>query len=195
MAAAVVAGLQAAAPPPPRTTLVLTAARDLPAGSRIAADDLVGVEFRPESTPRGTVERTEAVGRLLASPLRAGEPVTDVRLVAPSLLDGYPGRVAVPVRLPDAAVVDLLEVGDTIDVLVASSGSTTGSGADLGADPGTGGTAARVITDTPVIAIPTPDQAQSGLPGRLIVVAATPSEGQRVADAAAQGYLTVTISR
>ena len=80
-----------------------------------------------------------AVGRTLAAPLRRGEPVTDVRLVGPELTDGTPGLTAVPVRLPDAAMVALLEVGDLIDLIATDP---QGSGATV------------VAAGVPVLAIP-----------------------------------------
>ena len=78
-AVAVAAGLHAAAAPPPPSVRVLTAARDLPAGAVLSAADLAEREFAPDSVPAGLAD--DAVGRTLASPLRGGEPVTDVRLV------------------------------------------------------------------------------------------------------------------
>ena len=56
---------------------------------------------------------------MLAGPVRAGEPLTDVRLVGASLAAAYPGAVAVPVRLPDAGMAALLRVGDRIDLVAA----------------------------------------------------------------------------
>jgi hypothetical protein len=50
-------------------------------------------------------------GRTLAGPVRAGEPVTDVRLVSPSLAAGYPGRVLVPVRIADADQIGRIVFG------------------------------------------------------------------------------------
>ena len=94
------------------------AARDLPAGQVLGAADLVAVGFAPGSAPAGAVDVETTTGRTLAAPLRAGEPVTDVRLVGPGLTDGYPGLAAVPVRLPDAGMADLLQAGDRIDLVV-----------------------------------------------------------------------------
>ena len=79
-------------------------------------------------------------GRPLAGPVRAGEPLTDVRLLGPALLDALPGdaeeRVAVPVRLADAGVTQLLAVGDRVDVLAArvplEEGGAGGAGGHAG---------------------------------------------------------------
>ena len=168
---AVLAGLQATSPAPPPTVTVLTAARDLPAGTVLRAEDLAAVELRP------------AVGRTLAAPLRRGEPVTDVRLVGPSLLRGYPGLVAVPVRIPDPATVALLRVGDRVDLMVTE----------------TDGSAARLLAgDVPVLALPD-DPEGSAAPtvasGRLVVLGTSPALAGPVTAAAVRGCLSTVLSR
>lgn len=175
-AVAVAAGLQAAAAPPAPTVPVVVAARDLPAGMVLSEADLRAVGYPPGSVPQGLTG--DAVGRTLASPLRAGEPVTDVRLVGPALTDGYPGLVGVPVRLPDAGMAGLLRVGDRVDL--------------VSADPQDGG-ASVVASGVPVLALPAPSQAgdPAGLPGRLVVIGAEPSDVERIADASVRTFLTV----
>lgn len=177
---AVATGIQSvAAPPPPRVPL-LVAARDLPAGIVLASDDLTEVALSPDVVPDAVA--AAPVGRVLAAPLRRGEAVTDVRLVGPGLVEGYPDVTAVPVRLPDPAMVDLLRVGDRVD-LVAT-------------DP-QGGGASVVATDVPVLAIPraSPGADGSGLPGRLVVVGADEAEVTRIADAAVRCFLTFAFAR
>jgi len=163
--------------PAPATVPVLVAARDLPAGAELADDDLVTVRFAPGSEPAGIVD--DPTGQVLAGPLRAGEPVTDARLVGPHLTTGRPGLVAVPVRLPDPGMVALLDVGDHVDLLAT--------------DPQDGG-AEVVAADVPVLAIPRLDDTTtaSGLPGRLIVVGADASDVGAVADAAVRQVMTYT---
>jgi hypothetical protein len=109
-AGAVLAGLHAVRPPPGPTLAVAVAAHDLASGTVLTPDDLVTHRYPADLAPVGSV--ADAAGRTLAAPVRAGEPVTDVRLVAPSLLEGYPGRVALPVRIADAAAVGLIRSGD-----------------------------------------------------------------------------------
>lgn len=177
---AVATGIHAAtAPPPPRVRL-LVAARDLPAGIVLAGDDLTEVAFSPDAVPDDVA--AAPVGRVLAAPLRRGEAVTDVRLVGPGLAEGYPGVTAVPVRLPDPAMVDLLRVGDRVDLLAT--------------DP-QGGGAGVVATDVPVLAIPraSPGAEGSGLSGRLVVVGADETEVTRIADAAVRYFLTFAFAR
>ena len=136
-AVAVAAGLHAVAAPPPATVAVLVAARDLPAGAELEADDLVAAEFAPGSAPDDVAD--DPAGRILAAPVRRGEPVTDVRLVGPQLTEGLNDLTATPVRLPDAGMVGLLRVGDRIDLVAADP---RGDGAET------------VAVDVPVLAIP-----------------------------------------
>lgn len=182
-AVAVASGLHAATAPPPARVGVLVAAHDLAAGSVITPGDVTRHDFAPGSVPDGVAAHPE--GRTLAAPLRAGEPLTDVRLVGPALAASYPGLVAVPVRLPDAGMAGLLSVGDHVDLVAADP---QGSGASV------------VAADVPVLALPAPaaDEAGSGvgaLPGRLVVVGAEPGDVSAIADAAVRDFLTFAYSR
>jgi Flp pilus assembly protein CpaB len=173
-AVAVAAGLQAAAAPPPRTISVTVAARDLPSGTMLTSADLTTAAFAPGTVPDDLA--APAFGRTLASPVRRGEPVTDVRLVGPALTDGHPGTVALPVRLPDAGMAGLLRVGDVVDLVAA--------------DP-QGGEPALVAARVPVLALPAADEgAATGLPGRLVVVGVREGDVPLVADAAVRLFLT-----
>jgi len=176
---AVAAGVQAATAPPPPSVGVLTAARDLPAGAVLDNDDLVTTEFTPGSVPSGATR--DAAGRTLAAPVRRGEPVTDVRLLGPALTAGDPELTAVPVRLPDAEMVALLEVGDRIDLIATDP---QGSGASV------------VATGVPVLAVPPPAPGTdgSGQPGALVVVGVAPTEVSGLADAGVRLFLTYAFS-
>jgi Flp pilus assembly protein CpaB len=179
-AIAVAAGLHAVAAPPPAHVSVLVAARELPAGVELKPSDLVAAEFAPGSVPDDLVD--DPVGRTLAAPLTRGEPVTGVRLIGPRLADGHAGLTATPVRLPDAGMVDLLRVGDLIDLVAA--------------DPrGTG--AETVAVAAPVLAIPSEDAGgpgAAGLPGRLVVLGVGSDEVDTVAAAAVGSFVTFTWS-
>ncbi|MEI5676503.1 MULTISPECIES: SAF domain-containing protein [unclassified Nocardioides] len=172
---AVAAGLRAAAEPPPATVAVTVAARDVPAGVALSPGDLTTAAFAPGTVPDELAD--DAVGRVLASPLRRGEPVTDVRLVGPGLAAGHPGRVALPVRLPDAGMAGLLRVGDVVDLVAA--------------DP-QGGEPQLVAAAVPVLALPagTAETGGTGLGGRLVVVGARPDDVPLIADAAVRLFLT-----
>jgi Flp pilus assembly protein CpaB len=179
-ALAVLVGLQAAAPSPTPTHRVVTAARDLPAGTVVGPGDLAPARFLPGSVPAGALTRPQhALGRTTTGPVRRGEPLTDVRLVGGSLLDGYPGRLAVPVRIADPGAVGLLRVGDRVDVLAA--------------DPQARTEAVVVATGAPVIALP---RAREGTlaSGGLVVLAVSAETARGLATAAVSGYLSVAIT-
>jgi len=174
---AVAAGLRATAPPPAPSVDVLVAADDLPAGAVLAADDLTTRALPPDGVPaRALTDPADAAGTILAAPVRAGEPITDVRLVGPGLTTGSPGTVAVPVRLSDAAQAGLLTVGDAIDLLATDPESRTSE---------------VVASGVVVLAVPAPDQeAPDALTGRLVVVGIPASGLAEVTAAAVTAFVT-----
>jgi pilus assembly protein CpaB len=181
---AVLVGLQAAAPPPPETVTVWTASRDLAGGSVLGTNDLMSSRFAPDTVPDGAIRGPRAVvGRTLAAPMTRGEPLTRVSTLARGLLRGYPGTTAVPLRITDAAVVDLLRVGDRISLVVA--------------DPDGRRTPSQLVDDIPVIAIPrtTESGLGTGTPGRLVVAAVPSAQASQVAAAAATSILIPVWSR
>lgn len=171
-AVAVAAGLQVVEPPPPPTVPVPVARHDLTAGAVLTADDVRVAAYSPGTAPGGLVP--DWLGRTLASPLRQGEPLTDVRLAGPSLVAGRPGLVAVPVRLPDAGTVALLAAGDRIDL--------------VSTDP-RAGEAHTVLVDSPVLAVPTRADTDP-VPGRLVVLGVPPTRVPMLAEAGVGGVLS-----
>lgn len=173
---AVLATLRALAPPPPPVDRVVVAARDLPAGRVLAGGDVEVVPYARGTAPDGLVG--QAVGRVLASPLRRGEPVTDARLLGPGLAARHPGRALLPVRVTDAAAVELLRVGDVVDLVSTDPGA------------GTVETAARKAQ---VVALPPEPERTSGQAsaGRVVVVALDPAEVEPVSVAMVRQFLTV----
>lgn len=183
-ALAVVAALRAVAPPPAATVAVVVADRDLAAGTVVGAGDLAEVRAPEALVPSGVLPAEEVVGRTLTGPVRAGEPVTDVRVVRDSLLAGYPGRVAVPVRVGDAEAAALLRAGDRIDLLAARP---------------EGDAAAVLARDVPVLAVPRPDPeapfSEQGTAGGLVIVAISDETAARVAHAGVSSFISVVIRR
>jgi len=174
---AVAAGVRAAAPPATPTVAVLVAASDLPAGARLDAGDLATVALAPEAVPDGALDRPgDAVGSLLAAPVRAGEPITDVRLVGPALADTAPGTVALPVRLSDGAQAGLLETGDAIDLLATEPESRTTT---------------TVASGAVVLAVPDLDrEAPDAIPGRLVVLGIPAAAVGEVTASAGTAFVT-----
>ena len=179
-AGAVLAGFRAVAAPPSPTVPVTVAARDLPGGAVLEAEDLTTAPFATGTAPDGLAR--EAVGRQLAAGVRRGEPITDARLVGATLVEGLSGLVAMPVRLPDSAMAELLRVGDSIDL--------------LGADP-QGGPALPVSDEALVLALPrgSEEPAADGLPGRLVVLGVPALDVPDVAQASVTRFLTFSYAR
>jgi Flp pilus assembly protein CpaB len=166
-ALAVAGAVRASADPPPPRIPVIVAEHDLPAGATLTAEDVVGVGFAPGTVPDGVLENADAaVGRTTVGPVRAGEPLTDVRLLGAGLLARHPGTVAAPVRLGDRATVALLRVGDRIDILAA--------------DPQGSGPAVLAAQDVPVIAIPPDRDAGAGPSGGGLILVAVPDDTAQV---------------
>jgi hypothetical protein len=166
---------------------VLTAAHDLGAGTVVGTEDLVRTPFDPASVPDGVLPAGQVLGRTTVGPVRAGEPLTDVRLLDSGLLERYPGLVAAPVRIGDAAAVDLLRVGQHVTLLAA--------------DPQGSGPAVPVAESVPLIAVPPRARAgaiggAAGLgSGALVVVAVDARTARSLAGAAVSSFLSVVIVR
>jgi pilus assembly protein CpaB len=125
-AGCVALALQVLEPRPAATTTVLVAARDLPAGVRLDRSDLRTVALPRDAVPLGALTPGDPTSvRVLAGPVRAGEPLTDARVLGPNLLASYgDDLVGAPVRVADPAVLSVVQVGDRIDVLAAGTDST-----------------------------------------------------------------------
>jgi len=160
----------------------VVAASDLPGGGVLAAADLAVRRFPPSVVPAGATHRPARwLGRTLAAPVRAGEPLTDVRLVGPGLVAGYgPGTVAAPVRIADADAVALARVGDRVDVIAP--------------DPRGQLPATLAVGGAPVVAVPEVDEELgSATNGALVVLAVTPTEAQRLAAQSVLGPLVLAL--
>jgi pilus assembly protein CpaB len=170
--------------PPPRTSTadesadvpVTVAAADLPAGAVLTAGDLTVAPFPAVLAPDGVAaDPAPVVGRVLAGAVRAGEPVTDVRLVGAGLTALLPeGQVAAPVRLADLAVASLVRAGDRVDVLATQPDAET----------------AEVVAGSAlVLATPDGDDAAGG----LLLLAVDGATATRLAATATSATLTVSL--
>ncbi len=165
-------------PKPVDTVSLWVAARSLQAGHRIGDLDLELAAFLPDTAPPDALSKAALLGHTLASPLAEGEPISPVRLLGTALTRPYPGSVATPVRLGDAAVVDLIKPGDVVDLVLA--------------DP-TGRAEPRVVVaGARVIAVPPAKRDAVGAPdGALVVFAVQPELSASAAAAAVTGFVTV----
>lgn len=189
-AAAVAVGIGAARPAPAETTTVLVSARDLAGGTALTAADLRTVTMPVAVVPAGVLRPgQEPLGRLLVGPVRAGEALTDVRVLGPGLLAALPGNglVAATVRLDDEGAAALLRTGDKVDVLAASSQDSPGEGRTPRS------TATVVATDVTVLAVPR--DAEGSTDGGLVVIATDPPTASRLAAAAVTDRLSAVVRR
>jgi pilus assembly protein CpaB len=228
--AAAVAGLQR---PPlasvpaggaPAGVPVLVAAADLAAGARLTAADVRAVPIPDDLVPAGALRPSAGVlGRIVAGPMRRGEPLTDARLLGRGLATGLspPESVAVPVRLADGQTAALVRPGDRIDVLATPVDGAVGPPAAAAAPPG--GTSAAA-SDPAVAADPPAATGATGRPagagsavdatvlaaalrvlavladpqaaatdGALVVVATSDRVARRLTAAAAQQRLSIAL--
>lgn len=192
-AATVATGLTAVSPEQEPVVPVLIASRDLAAGAELAPEDLAAALVPTALVPAGALlDRSDALGRLVAGPVRRGEPLTDVRLLGAGLLEAglrgaaagsddpaapRPDDVAVPLRLTEPAVAALVRAGDRVDVLSASP---------------EGGPVAPVVA-TAVRVLSVPSLSDDPTEGALLVVAANRATASRLAAAAVTGRLSIVL--
>lgn len=163
---------------------ILVADRNLAAGSVVVAADVVTRAWPVRLVPDGTLTAADdPVGRLLAGAVRAGEALTDVRLLGPGLFEALdPGLRAVPVRLTDAGVGALLRTGDRIDLYAISTG--------LGANDED---SALVAAYALVLAVPA--EGDQVVPeGGIIVVAVPDTTALRLVEAAYTSAIAATLT-
>jgi Flp pilus assembly protein CpaB len=194
LAGAMAVALQVLAPPPPATVPVLVAARDLAAGAELTRADLRVAHRPPATLPAGALSAPDAAtGRPVASAVRRGEVLTDVRLVGAGALRGVgPGLVAAPVRVAEPGTAALVRPGDTVDVLAAAAG-----GGDSSDSTSAAGAYARLVASAVrVLSVPAPSGGRLAGPvdsGVLLVVATTSSTAARLAAAAVTDRLSVVV--
>jgi Flp pilus assembly protein CpaB len=163
---------------------VVVAVRDLRPGTALTLDD-VQLEKRLATTvPDGSQADLGAVlGSTLASPTRRGEVLTDVRLLGSRLAESTagPGARIVPLHLADSALIDLVRVGDVVDVLAAPAADA----------PATGPAASRVVATDAVVVLVSAKQKVQATDGDRVVLVALPA---RVANTVAGSALGQTVT-
>jgi Flp pilus assembly protein CpaB len=166
---------------------VVVALRDLRPGTALTLDD-VQLERRLATTvPDGSQADMGAVlGSTLASPTRRGEVLTDVRLLGSRLAESTagPGARIVPLHLADSALIDLVRVGDVVDVLAAPAADA----------PATGQAASRVVaTDAVVVLVSAKQKVQAADGDRVVLVALPARVANTVAGSALGQTVTLTL--
>ncbi|HEX6352269.1 SAF domain-containing protein [Actinophytocola sp.] len=159
------------------TVPMLVTTRDLPPGTTLRATDVEVTRLPPSLRPPAALTAPEQVrGRVLAGATTEGEPLTQARLVGPEnarLTAGTPEAAAVPFRLADPAVADLLTPGVRVDVVTVSA---------TNADP------VVLAANAAVLTIRAADTDSS-----LVVIALPREEATRVAAASLGQPVTVTL--
>lgn len=120
---------------PAPTTPAVVAVSDMPSGHIVTADDVALVAWPQESRPAAVAVDLEAfVGRRTTAPVRAGEPLTELRVVGPSLLSDFgPDTVAVAIPGDPVSAASIIRPGDRVNVLgqTAMGARTLVSGATV----------------------------------------------------------------
>nr|WP_081514359.1 Flp pilus assembly protein CpaB [Nocardia donostiensis] len=163
---------------------VLVAARDLPPGHLLQTSDLRTASYEPGALPAGAVgDPSTLTGAVLAAAMRAGEVVTDLRVVGPRLaataIGTSDGRI-VPIRLADNAVTGILRGGDRVDVIAATESAPMN---------------ARILASNAAVVLvsgsPKHQEARSSTAERVVLVAMSSRDAAAVAAASLSTALTV----
>jgi Flp pilus assembly protein CpaB len=184
----VLAGVAALRPDPAGDLAeVVVAAHDLTPGSALTADD-VRIEKRlAADLPDGCQANLGAVvGSTLASPTRRGELLTDVRLLGSRLAESTagPGARIVPLHLADGALIDLVRVGDVVDVLAAPATDSRGDSQPV----------TKVLaTDAVVVLVSAKGKVRDADSERVILVALPARVANTVASSALGQAVTLTL--
>jgi Flp pilus assembly protein CpaB len=97
---------------------VLVARHDLRSGHVLTASDLRTTTVPPTARPSHALGRGAAIGRRVAGPMRAGEAITDYRVLQDDALSGYAAdAVLTTIRVDRADGLTGLHVGDRVDVI------------------------------------------------------------------------------
>lgn len=166
---------------------VVVAARDLGSGTALTESD-VRVEKRLATTvPDGSLtDPGRLPGATLASPIRRGEVLTDVRLLGSRLAESTagPGARIVPLHLADGALIDLVRVGDVVDVLAAPTGDVQQPSPAV----------SKVIaTDAVVVLVSAKEKLRSSESDRVVLVALPDRVANTVAGSALGQTVTLTL--
>lgn len=113
--------LTAARMAPDTMTTVIAVEHTLPAGHLLAAEDLSTVEVPAGLATTSPTTAAEVIGRRLAGPIDAGEPLSRSRLTPLDQAHLPPGTAPVHVLAADPAALDLLHPGALVDVYVPAT--------------------------------------------------------------------------
>lgn len=102
----------------PETTSLLVARHDLRSGHVLTAADVRTTAVPATAHPSRALDRSEAIGRRVAGPMRSGEAFTDYRVLQGDTLAGYADdAVLTTIRVARADGLTGLHVGDRVNVV------------------------------------------------------------------------------
>lgn len=166
---------------------VVVATHDLRPGAALTPDD-IHLEKRSATTlPDGArVDIGAVLGSTLAGPTRRGEVLTDVRLLSSRLAESTagPGARIVPLHLADGALIDLVRVGDVVDVLAAPATDV---------DPGKQASSRVVAADAVVVLVSPKQKVQANDTDRVVLVALPARVANTVAGSVLGQEVTLTL--
>ncbi|MDM7989949.1 RcpC/CpaB family pilus assembly protein [Arthrobacter sp. zg-Y877] len=176
-------------------SVLVQAARDLPAGTLLDAGDLETVRVPADAVPPGARNHPDSlIGQRLATPLLRGSPVTQLSLAGPGLLTGAPaGSVAVPLRPADPSVLGLLRPGQLVNVVAGADTAW-----NTGISPEDGNGAVVLAFSVPVLwvsgAEPAGGWPRNGGGEGLVVVAADRENAARLTAASGTGGIHLVLT-
>ncbi|RDI51752.1 SAF domain-containing protein [Nocardia mexicana] len=171
----------------PRTEQVevVVAARDLAPGRILDVGDLRRKPLPAGTLPEGAArELAPLLGATATGAVRAGEILTDLRVIGPRLAAvaaGTPEARIVPIRLADKAVADILRTGDRVDVVAAEESADGAHGT---------GPPRTLAVDAAVVLIAGAGKTR-GAEERIVLVALDATRATAVAAASLHTALTV----
>lgn len=179
---AVAASLSALRPPDPPTRPVVVATRDLASGTTLTGDDVALREIATDDVAGHAYTRVgDVVGEVVGAPMRRGESLTDMRLLASELLSGYPDDATLAtVRIADPQSLWGVEVGTYVDI--------------VGVDIDGKGAGRVVAADAQVVAMPATDTDAAVSAGAVLVVSVPAETAVALTDASSRMQLGVVVS-
>jgi Flp pilus assembly protein CpaB len=170
---------------------VVVAARDLRPGTALTPDDIRLEKRLTTTVPDGSqADLGAVVGSTLAGPTRRGEVLTDVRLLGSRLAESTagPGARIVPLHLADGALIDLVRVGDVVDVLAAPANESPAA-----SQPTTPAISRVVATDAIVVLVSDKQKGQVAASDRVVLVALPARVANTVAGSTLGQAVTLTL--
>ena len=171
---------------------VVVAARDLRPGTALTPEDIRLEKRLTTTVPDGSqADPGAVVGSTLAGPTRRGEVLTDVRLLGSRLAESTagPGARIVPLHLADGALIDLVRVGDVVDVLAAPANESPAAASQATTPP-----VSRVVaTDAVVVLVSDRQKGQVGDSDRVVLVALPARVANTVAGSTLGQAVTLTL--